>query len=102
MTTLHLLPHAEKQAANNPLGLRKQPLYHQMRTYEALSKYDLVMNTYNTGAGKTVASLLHLFRLKDTGKNALFIAPTNALLSQHAADIQKFVTDYNRTLRCCV
>lgn len=91
MTTLHLLPHAEKLARDNPLGLARWPLYHQVRTLEALREHDLVMNTYNTGTGKTIASLLYLFDLKDAGKNVLFIAPTNALLAQHATDIAKFV-----------
>jgi CRISPR-associated endonuclease/helicase Cas3 len=93
MTTIRLLPHAEKLAADNPLGLARHPLYHQMRTLEALRNHDLVMSTYNTGAGKTIASLLHLFDLNGTGKNVLFIAPTNALLAQHAADIERFVAD---------
>lgn len=103
MTTLHLLPHAEKLARDNPLGLARPPLYHQMRTLEALRGYDLVMNTYNTGAGKTVASLLYLFELQprsgrsptEPAKNVLFIAPTNALLAQHAADIAAFVVANN-------
>lgn len=95
MTTLHLLPHAEKLAPDNPLRLARQPLYHQMRTLEALHNHDLVMNTYNTGTGKTVASLLYLFELNGTGKNVLFIAPTNALLAQHASDIAAFVADNN-------
>lgn len=93
MITINLLPHAEKQAESNPLNLGQWPLYHQMRTYEALRHHDLVMNTYNTGTGKTVASLLHLRDLR--GKNVLFIAPTNALIQQHSEDIQKFVTQYN-------
>ncbi len=93
MTTIHFLPHAEKLASANPLNLARWPLYHQMRTLEVLRDHDLVMNTYNTGTGKTVASLLHLFELQRTGKNVLFIAPTNALLNQHAADIEKFVVD---------
>lgn len=49
------------------------------------------MNTYNTGTGKTIASLLYLFDLQGSNKNVLFIAPTNASLSQHAEDIERFV-----------
>jgi CRISPR-associated endonuclease/helicase Cas3 len=95
MITLHLRPHAEKQAAANPLNPDLQPLYHQMRTYDALADYDVVMNSYNTGAGKTVASLLHLFRLNGRNQNVLFIAPTNALIEQHAEDIEEFIEYYH-------
>jgi CRISPR-associated endonuclease/helicase Cas3 len=91
MITLLLESHAEKLAKENPWNLEPPPLYHQQRTVEALREYDLVVNTYNTGTGKTVASLLYLFELKDRGKNVLFVAPTNALLAQHEEDIQKFV-----------
>jgi len=91
MTTIHLTAQSEKRAAVNPYGLDPWPLHHQMRTLEALRNHDLVMNTYNTGTGKTVASLLYLFELKGTNKNVLFIAPTNALLAQHAEDIEAFV-----------
>ncbi len=95
MTTLTLLSQSEKLAPINPWGLKHPPLYHQLRTYQALHEYDLVVNSYNTGTGKTVASLLYLFDLNGAGKNVLFIAPTNALLAQHADDIERFVTEYN-------
>ncbi len=94
MISLTLLPHAEKKAAENPLELARWPLLHQMRTYRALKDTPVVMNTYNTGTGKTQASLLHLFDLRDSDKNVLFIAPTNALLEQHAVDIEQFVQKY--------
>jgi CRISPR-associated endonuclease/helicase Cas3 len=93
VTTVYLEAHAEKQAPENPWGLQKTPLYHQLRTFEALREYDLVTNTYNTGTGKTVASLLYLFDLNHQDKNVLFIAPTNALLAQHVDDIERFVAD---------
>ncbi len=93
MISLTLLPHAEKLAPTNPRGLTQWPLHHQMRTYQALKESPVVMNTYNTGTGKTFASLLHLFDLQGTEKNVLFIAPTNALLEQHAEDIEQFVQD---------
>jgi CRISPR-associated endonuclease/helicase Cas3 len=95
VTTIHLLPQAEKLAAINPWRLRKTPLYHQQRTVEALRAHDLVVNTYNTGTGKTIASLLYLCEPECKGKNVLFIAPTNALLAQHAQDIQEFVQECN-------
>jgi len=93
MIQVQLLPHAEKLAPENPLNLARHPLLHQMRTYRALQNFPVVMNTYNTGTGKTVASLLHLFDLR--GQNVLFIAPINALLAQHAEDIETFVRQYD-------
>src|SRR6266566_4776007 len=73
------------------------PLYHQWRTYKATEP--LIVNTYNTGTGKTKAALLRLLkRATDTGfncldsseHNALLIAPTNELLAQHARDTETF------------
>jgi CRISPR-associated endonuclease/helicase Cas3 len=94
MTTIHLHPQSEKLAPENPWDLEHAPLYHQWRTHQALQEHDLVVNAYNTGAGKTIASLLHLFDLNGQGKNVLFIAPTNALLHQHAEDIREFVEEH--------
>jgi CRISPR-associated endonuclease/helicase Cas3 len=73
------------------------PLYHQWRTYNATEP--LIVNTYNTGTGKTKAALLRLLkRARDTSfnnldsseHNALLIAPTNELLAQHERDAEKF------------
>lgn len=83
----------EKISPTNLLGLKHSPLYHQQRTYEALKTNELVINTYNTGTGKTLASLLRLFDLED--ENVLFIAPTNELIHQHADDIQEFVDEHD-------
>ena len=94
MITVRLLGQREKRAPDNSLNLDPWPLYHQMRTLDALRQSDVVMNTYNTGTGKTIASLLYLCELQGTGKNVLFIAPTNALLAQHAEDIEDFVARY--------
>jgi CRISPR-associated endonuclease/helicase Cas3 len=91
LTVINLLPQSEKLARGNPWGLERALLYHQQRTFEALRDHDLVANTYNTGTGKTMASLLYLFELHGRSKNVLFIAPTNALLAQHAEDIEEFV-----------
>ena len=82
----------EKINPTNPLRLKFPPLYHQQRTYDALKTNELVINTYNTGTGKTYASLLRLFDLE--GENVLFIAPTNELIHQHADDIREFVEEH--------
>ena len=82
----------EKINPTNPLRLKFPPLYHQQRTYEALKTSELVINTYNTGTGKTHASLIRLFDL--AGENVLFIAPTNELIHQHANDIREFVEEH--------
>ena len=86
----------EKVSPTNQFGLEYSPLYHQQRTYDALKTNDIVINTYNTGTGKTRASLLQLFNLKD--ENVLFIAPTNELIHQHANDIREFVEEHGLNL----
>jgi CRISPR-associated endonuclease/helicase Cas3 len=76
------------------------PLYHQRRTYHA--EEPIIINTHNTGTGKTKAALLRLLRrasevgfdrLRPSHDNVLFIAPTNELLAQHTRDIQQFCGD---------
>src|SRR5690349_19380454 len=92
---IHLSAHVERCA---PVGAFKplpdaKLLYHQVRTGDALQQAALVVNSYNTGTGKTRASLLHLFALDQRRHNVLFIAPTNALIRQHVEDIQTFVSN---------
>ncbi len=84
----------EKVNLTNEFGLKYSPLYHQQRTYDELKENDLVINTYNTGTGKTQASLLRLFNLINENDNVLFIAPTNELIRQHADDIHDFVKEH--------
>jgi CRISPR-associated endonuclease/helicase Cas3 len=78
-------------------GNAQVPLYHQYRTYKA--ETPLIINTHNTGTGKTQAALLRMAcragrvgfdQLRPNRDNVLFIAPTNELLLQHARDIEKF------------
>ena len=95
MIRLHLSSHFEKRAPSGAFALLPEAslLYHQVRTVEGLERAGLVLNSYNTGTGKTRASLLQLFILNRLDQNVLFIAPTNALIHQHVEDIQRFVTD---------
>ncbi len=97
---LTLLAQSEKIAPVDPYNMRSDLLYHQWRTVEALRHAPLVMNTYNTGTGKTRASLLQLFHLpKDAESHVLFIAPTNELLHQHVNDIRDFVAEHDLPYR---
>src|SRR5260221_4328244 len=82
------------------------PLYHQWRTYNA--EAPIVVNTYNTGTGKTKAALLRLLkRARDVGfdklrpnrHNALLIAPTNEILAQHVDDARAFCEENNLPYR---
>ena len=75
----------------------RPPLLHQWRTYNA--EESLIINTYNTGTGKTKAAFLRLLkraratgfdRLSNGEDNALLIAPTNELLAQHERDAETF------------
>src|SRR6266480_2524634 len=107
MIELELMPHYEKLADPRAEdysciadALGDLPLYHQWCTYRAKEDH-IVVNSYNTGTGKTKAALLRLLDLEETYKkerrtkkaNVLFIAPTNELLRQHEEDIKRFITD---------
>ncbi|MCL6636101.1 MAG: type I-D CRISPR-associated helicase Cas3', partial [Peptococcaceae bacterium] len=83
-------PHSEPLAPVNPFkGKMELLLAHQWQTYLAVRDADLVLNTASTGTGKTTAALLGLLHFP--GSNVLFIAPTNALVQQHAEDVRQFV-----------
>jgi CRISPR-associated endonuclease/helicase Cas3 len=102
MTTITLTAHAEKLAPPEmvPSYQGKHPLlYHQARTYAALEQAPLVMNTYPTGTGKTVAALMRLLHPDQRGNSTLLIAPTNALIMQHQADTETFVQQNDLGLR---
>ncbi|HZS79211.1 MAG TPA: type I-D CRISPR-associated helicase Cas3' [Ktedonobacteraceae bacterium] len=109
MIQLELAPHYEPLA--NPFAenytkladaLGSPPLYHQWLTYQNKTAH-IVVNSFNTGTGKTKAALLRLLDLDETYKkdryttnaNVLFIAPTNELLRQHEEDIQTFIKQNN-------
>lgn len=97
MITLNLAGQSEKIAPENPWKLDPPPLYHQWKTAVSLQNPDthLVVNSYNTGTGKTRAAFMRLFAINEQKKDVLFVAPTNALLSQHADDAREFVEQHN-------
>jgi CRISPR-associated endonuclease/helicase Cas3 len=93
MITLHLTGETEKVGPESIWNMAQRPLYHQWRTATALRDdgVHLVVNSYNTGVGKTMAALSHLCRLDGRDNNVLFVAPTNALLHQHEEAVRSFV-----------
>ena len=108
MMELELAPHYETLASTTAdnyekiaTALKSAPLYHQWCTYMAKDAH-IVVNSYNTGTGKTKAALLRLLDLNEayrkdrhTNANVLFIAPTNELLRQHEQDIEEFKANNN-------
>ncbi len=74
-------------------------LYHQVRTREALRLYEIVLNTYNTGTGKTRAAHQRLIDLNGSDVNVLIIAPTNELIRQHVRDVEDFVEQHDLQYR---
>jgi CRISPR-associated endonuclease/helicase Cas3 len=73
------------------------PLYHQWRTCN--SEAAIIVNTHNTGTGKTKAALLRLRKrahkkglenILSVNDDVLLIAPTNELIQQHTLDAKNF------------
>jgi len=99
MISLRLARQDEILADDNPFpqafSAGQWPLAHQLRTADALrAGQQVVINTHNTGTGKTKAALLHLHELASRSvdqSQVLLIAPTNELIAQHVRDAQAFV-----------
>lgn len=66
-------------------------LQHQADVYEAAKTHDIILDLAPTGTGKTKAGLSVLNHEPNKERNAIYIAPTNALIEQQAEAAQKFV-----------
>ncbi len=64
-------------------------LQHQYEVYEAAKTHDIILDLAPTGTGKTKAGLSVIHHNRD--RNAIYIAPTNALIEQQTEAAQKFV-----------
>ncbi len=69
----------------------KQTLQHQVDVYKAAETNDIILDRAPTGTGKTKAGLSVLHHNRD--RNAVYIAPTNALIEQQTEAAEKFVRD---------
>ena len=68
-----------------------QTLQHQVDVYKAAKTNDIILDLAPTGTGKTKAGLSVLHYNRD--RNAVYIAPTNALIEQQTEAAEKFVRD---------
>ncbi|XHX78538.1 MAG: type I-D CRISPR-associated helicase Cas3' [Stenomitos frigidus ULC029] len=68
-----------------------QTLQHQIEVYQAAVENDIILDLAPTGTGKTKAGLSVLWHNRD--RNAVYIAPTNALIEQQTEAAEKFVRD---------
>lgn len=68
-----------------------QTLQHQVDVYHVAAENDIILDLAPTGTGKTKAGLSVLWHNHD--RNAVYIAPTNALIEQQTEAAEKFVRD---------
>lgn len=68
-----------------------QALQHQVNVFEAAKTHDLILDLAPTGTGKTNAGASVLLHNHD--RNAVYIAPTNALIEQQTKALETFVQE---------
>jgi CRISPR-associated endonuclease/helicase Cas3 len=81
-------------ACPNPpvdIAFMGRALQHQVDVYEAAKDHDIILDLAPTGTGKTKAGLSVLKYNRD--RNAVYIAPTNALVEQQTNAAEEFVRD---------
>jgi CRISPR-associated endonuclease/helicase Cas3 len=71
------------------LSFMGQALQHQVDVFEKSKDHDIILDLAPTGTGKTKAAFTVLLRNRD--QNAVYIAPTNALVEQQKQAAEKFV-----------
>lgn len=73
------------------LAFMRNALQHQVDVFEQSRDYDITLDSSPTGTGKTQAGLNVL--LHQPSKSAVYVAPTNALITQQAEAAEKFVRE---------
>jgi CRISPR-associated endonuclease/helicase Cas3 len=82
----------ECQNLPDDLKFMGRALQHQVDVFEASAHdYDVVLDLAPTGTGKTKAGLAAL--LHQPNRNAIYIAPTNALIEQQTKAAEEFIRD---------
>ncbi len=83
-------------ACNSPppeLAFMGKVLQHQVDVYQQSKNHDIILDLAPTGTGKTNAGLSTL--LHQPNKHAVYIAPTNALITQQTEAAKEFLRDAN-------
>ncbi|WP_373479886.1 type I-D CRISPR-associated helicase Cas3' [Geminocystis sp.] len=75
------------------LNFMENALQHQVDVFTEAETHDLILDLAPTGTGKTKAGLSVL--LHNSNKNAVYIAPTNALITQQTEAAIKFINEAN-------
>ncbi|NJN86235.1 MAG: type I-D CRISPR-associated helicase Cas3' [Leptolyngbyaceae cyanobacterium SL_7_1] len=97
--SIQLEPKSIAACPNPPTVLQnclKNALQHQVDVFEAAKDHDIVLDLAPTGTGKTKAGLSVL--LHQPNRNAIYIAPTNALIEQQTEAAKQFIQTTNGEL----
>jgi CRISPR-associated endonuclease/helicase Cas3 len=73
------------------LAFMGKALQHQVDVFEQVRDHDIVIDLAPTGTGKTQASFTVLLHESNQNQNAVYIAPTNALVEQQKQAAENFV-----------
>lgn len=84
---------AECNSLPSELGFMSRALQHQVDVFEQSRHNDIILDLSPTGTGKTQAGLSVL--LHQPNKSAIYIAPTNALITQQTEAAKQFVKNAN-------
>jgi CRISPR-associated endonuclease/helicase Cas3 len=75
------------------LAFMGQVLQHQVDVFEQANDHDIIVDLAPTGTGKTKAAFTVLLHEKNRFQNAVYIAPTNALVEQQKQSAEDFVRE---------
>lgn len=73
------------------LAFMGQALQHQVDVFQKARDHDIILDLAPTGTGKTKAAFTVLLHDRNRNQNAVYIAPTNALVEQQKQAAEEFV-----------
>jgi len=74
------------------LAFMGQALQHQVEVFEQARNHDIILDLAPTGTGKTKAAFTVLLHERNHNQNAVYIAPTNALVEQQKQAAEDFIS----------